>query len=280
MDHIVGSRSKAFASICFETVKKSDIIAGMKEAVETATREVDWGYSPETLRRDLRFLRDQYGLRIRMGRKTIFDDVFSIDSIEKMNLREAAFHVGELTKEIAKYPPNLIRTSEVKTIRFADFKARRFSRGTGGFYNQEEKIIYLLSFSFESFHHEIFHAFDTELEDPSNSYENWVNIFPSFLYLGDELSCNVLELRKLRRKGFAGTWGRKNPLEDRATAAEELMTMSRFYDPKKDKILTQKIKLIKEFFEVVSDGLMGKQYFRDLRGKRVGVDYWQQRKLK
>jgi len=233
-------------------------------------------YSPSTLRTDIRFLKDGCGVRLRMGRKTPFDDQHGIEVLDKMDLHQAVFTVGELAKEVTKYPPNLIRRSGLKVIRIVEgIKGDPVysAPGWGGFYDSDTRTIYVIDICIDdTFHHEFAHCLDN-LEDARDSLTLWKKTFPKKDYVGD----GFIDERSIPRKsGFVRPYGRVNPSEDRATVLEWLMTSDALISDrlKTDKILGHKVELMKNFLLEISGGLMDKHFFEDFNEGKVNRGYW------
>jgi hypothetical protein len=242
------------------------------------------------IRKNLEFLRDTYGIRVKMGVRNSHD-IEEVSAVEKLGLISASIEVAGLRRKIEKYPPELIRASGVKTIRLLkDFEYKNPNTFAIAAYMID--TMYLQQYYCDGLHHELLHFLDrTEkikfinlrYKDPylaSKALTNsrlWSMLFPSDSYVGE--SPELLKMADEEVRGFACKYGMVSQTEDRATIAAIVMKSPKETEirAKDDRLLFKKICLIKYFLEMKSGGLMDDQYFADLKDGKVKKGYWGKR---
>jgi hypothetical protein len=237
-----------------------------------------------TLKEDLEFIRNEYGIRVRMGKFWELDkDYFT--KPKKFNFQAANFFVGTIRTELEKYPPNIMKTTDMREIRLLKkFYDSVYGYNCAGMLSSEGIILGTENVS-TTIHHELFHWVDRYFVNLSKGSElldylllkninEWKSYFPENSYIGSKCWDE-----RLVSKGYMIRYAMKNYKEDRATTAEFLMDSPLITEriAERDEIIEQKIKLIKDFYYEKSDGLMDDQYFQDLKNGIVKRGYWQER---
>jgi len=252
-------------------------------------------YRPfDLLLRDARFIKDRYGMEVKLGRKDAQD--IKEAAIERPNPVNAAEAAIVLREELARYPSSYIKHCRVTRVRLVSaYKMPRKGKADqmheyGGAAFREGPIYIVhypndILYTGGTMHHELWHRSD------QNSSRHlgvlglapiirwlWIRNNPPSAYLGDKYwDLTDKEIRGLDIRGFAIPYGRANYDEDRATVAEGLMnyTAPFFYRCKGDPVLARKLKLTMFDYWLKSGGLMNRNFFDDLsRGKVNGEAYW------
>lgn len=252
------------------------------------------------VRTDLRFLRDMYGLRLEMDRRTPADDS-NIVPVEKLSLLEAIPAVRAVREEIAKYPPEYIENCDIKRLRLVkgiSEKKETVLPGNEviGIAVQDKQYVYLsyrdqdINVLRITVHHELFHRGDQHtyeraersLVDNGNRHRQqlkvvffdrgWANLNPNgeWAYLYDDYTLAPGESHYDVVKGFARRYGKMDEMEDRATIAEQMMM-----DPTQllaraatDNVLQRKINRMYKIFSERSGGKMDQNYFLSLSNSK------------
>lgn len=243
---------------------------------------------------NLRFLKQTYGLTVSaQDRET--------DDWEGMNIRglyraDTWMSLQVLRQEIVKYPPDYIK-QYIKKIRLASAlsiphpsnEQKRLSIGgkattTGLVY--VEQNYRNEPYTRLTFHHEVAHTPDLAEEWENNSVEvgKWMGNNPRRkIYLGNAYwNLTPRQRRRYSIRGFARLYGRRNPLEDRATVSEALIMdpIAAYQKGKNDRFYRGKLSQIRTDQARRTNGRMGDQYFEDLAAGRVGEGYWRLNKVR
>jgi hypothetical protein len=242
----------------------------------------------------LRFLRHIYGVEV-----SALDEVAGdLDDMKIGGLYQAKtwMSLRVLKEEIVKYPPSFIR-EYIQKIRLASSlsiphpsdKSKRLSlggraTGTGQIYLDQD--YHNEPYTRKTFHHEVAHAPDLveKWEKNQAEVERWTSNNPKgTVYLGDAFhDLTTIQSRRLRSRAFAGIYGRKSLLEDRATIAEDLIIdpVRSFKRGEEHRSYKGKLAQIRQDYARRTNGRMGDQYFEDLAVGVVGEGYWRFNKLK
>ncbi|MCL5746761.1 MAG: hypothetical protein M1277_00550 [Patescibacteria group bacterium] len=230
----------------------------------------------ESVRDNIAYLRDVYGLTVEMRGQTEEDEQSL--AINKLKLIEAGDATRVLRKEISKYPPEFIEQCRVKAIRFV-FSLKQGENVIDGV-TYPDGTVYVVATPLvnNTIHHELFHASDYNQHSRMNprlkdfgrvlEYRYW-NLVNHNGYVGDKYEgCDST--------GFATDYGRMNVYEDRATVAELLMTYPQVATIRaaEDPVLSDKIDRIKTIMRQRSGGRMNLRYFSDLTQGKVREGYW------
>ena len=261
---------------------------------------VDTGiYRPiDLLLRDVRFIRDRYGIEVKFGRRDNNDiDEARLVSCGSLAAAESAVILRE---ELAKYPYGYLQGCQINRIRFVEELAipkdgqpnKLQTIGGKAYYYSGHLYVKHHSADIrvrEGIHHELGHRSDQVIYQRLRSYGQlgaWLGWFhrkpwpvanSQGVYLdGKYFDLPPEEISALDITGFARAYGRNNYWEDRATVAEGLMTDPKGYFDrgKSDPILNRKIQLMMADFWLRSGGLMTKGYFEDLAADKVNETYW------
>lgn len=243
---------------------------------------------------DMRFIRERYGIRPQMHDINRNDQPGIV--AERMEFKDAVRAVEIFREELGKYPPEMIRNSDISQFRIME----KLSVGatslsvitlgvtyeSGEMYvaNGDDDLTYR-----ETIHHEIWHRFDYEryeskdtstflqwLDDVRDAAidKDWENLHEEGekAYVGDDWNSMTEE----RPKGFVNKYGRKSPKEDRASIAQMLMTRPKELAKlcEEDELLNIKVNMLKELYFKDSDEVMDDDYFQALLNGEVNEKYW------
>ncbi len=243
----------------------------------------------KTIKENLRYLFDNYGIIVNIGSATQGDVA---PTFKEVDISEAAKALRALKEEIAEYPREYIDNCHLGRIRIGSKVSMTTEKSAaepvGGFADWregEKRQLYLAleesdsadSDHFRSsVHHELFHMSDKNLEHSFEEIdEEWSRLNPGgksdYLRRGYSVwhDPNSTTQQTERSSGFANAYGKENEWEDRATVAELLMTNPKEAErlAEEDPVLKAKIEKIKELYKQRSNGKMDDEYFRNLAYK-------------
>lgn len=237
------------------------------------------------LRDNLKFLKDYYGVHIRLGRGSN-GDLGNVNFKRWTTPSIALEDVTILRRELAKYPPEFIQFCGITQLRFVqdlsleNHKYWDGSKSVGGLASSRGSV-YIASYGADTIHHEIFHRADQQSEElnekKQRKWKRLNRLSNPYLYRS-YWDMTRQDRRKLPIDGFAKTYGRVDVWEDRATVAELLMSdLEKAEDyVEKDEVLANKAKRVIIDLYRWSRGKMNEQYFEDLKEGKVKEGYWQQ----
>lgn len=246
----------------------------------------------QRLLEELRFLRNFYGIKVRVGKPTK-RDFSDISEMGKLTLGEAVAAVSIVKEEISKYPQEYLDFCRVKQIRLGRslkyaLQGLPQTLSVGGLHSAGN--IYIPATDHQhlrtTIHHEMFHcADDSDIKKSAKTVLvggmiaqikvdlmriTWSRLnkpqTPPYIGTVAYFHLPIEERDKLSTNGFAKGYGRANPAEDRATIAETLMTNPKVLKDQiqKDPILRLKVRRVIRLFVNRSAGKMHAQYFSAL----------------
>jgi hypothetical protein len=264
------------------------------------------------IRDNLGFIREVYGVDVRMRRHTAMDIEAQIAEVTRLSLPEAEDIIVMIREELGKYPPEFLQKLHLSHFRVAKSLTSTVKRPSerllkiAGLADRKTWQIYFaphdlpLPAQRRVIHHEIFHMAES-YEDIQNElrrskipiggrllakrvvknrYHSWSHDNPQYTpYLRDKY--NIFAGREFHYQpilGHALRYGTMNESEDKATIADHLMT-----DPQSlidrarrtnDTVLLRKIDHIQAFYNKWTQGKMDREYFEDLAEGRVSEGYF------
>lgn len=235
------------------------------------------------LKDNLEFLRDTYGIRVKLGRGTTGDlgtVTFKRWTAPSIALQDAII----LRRELIKYPPEFIKFCGITRLRFVqnlsleDHEYWEGSKGVGGLASPSGPV-YIASYGEDTIHHEIFHRADQQSGELNKKKQRkWkkLNRFSNPYLYRTYWDMSWQDRSKLSIDGFARGYGRVDVWEDRATIAELLMSDLQKLEKRteEDEVLANKVKRVAIDLSHWSGGRMSEQYFEDLRAGKVQEGYW------
>lgn len=268
-----------------------------RQFVENITgdnKEIVTGPKFDQILTDIRFIRDRYGIRPKMH------DLNSKDqpgvNAEQMDFTEAVEAVQIFREELAKYPPEMIKGSGINQFRIMKnlninggspsviFLGAAFEPGEIYVANGDKSLSYR-----QTIHHEIWHRFDYQryelkdkvpflkwVDDIRDAHIDlkWEDVCKKYgiAYTGDDWK----SLPVTRPEGFINQYSTTSSKEDRASIAQLLMTKPAYLASlcESDKLLAEKVRMLKKLYFKDSKGKMNKHFFKDLADGKVGEDYW------
>jgi hypothetical protein len=243
---------------------------------------------------DIRFIRDRYGIRPTMH------DLNSKDQpgvkAEQMDFKDAVEAVKIFREELTKYPPKMIRDSGINQFRI--MKNLNINGGSpseiilgvafepGEIYvaNGDRSLSYR-----QTIHHEFWHRFDYQRYELKGKvpFLKWVDdIRDARIDLKWEGVCKKYgmsytgndwrSLPNTRPEGFINEYSTTSSKEDRASIAQLLMTQPGDLASlcQNDKLLAEKVRMLKKLYFKDSKSKMNKHYFKDLADGKVDEEYW------
>lgn len=237
------------------------------------------------LKDSLHFLRDSYGIRVRLG-KGSNGDLGNV-TFKRWDIPSIALEdVTILRRELGKYPPEFIQSCGITQLRFVrglsleDHEYWDGSKMVGGLASPSGPV-YIARYGAETIHHEVFHRADQQSgELDSKKERRWkkLNRLSNPYLYKTYWDMPWQDCRKLPYTGFAEPYGRVDVWEDRATIAALLMTNLEKAEKRieEDEVLANKAKRIVIDLYRWSGGRMNEQYLADLRAGKVGEDYWKE----
>lgn len=270
----------------------------------TNTESLQWTYPL-----DEQYLADVYDTYLSDESLTKYDKKFGLVDLEPSTLDEKALFIPILSDELRMYPPFMIMNVRLQPIhlvsklRHKETKKAKPRSIAGLATNNRDIYLVTDPQSTDYFgrivHHEVFHIFDYHYtgqkrerriitpslpkREPTSVdqriYTSWNKTF----YPGEEPYLHREYHKSVPDTAhdqvvveFGRKYGMKNPMEDRATIFEEMMTnlpelLERMRD---DSVLYRKYCAIQKDLQGWSYGWMGKQYFEDLEAGQVGPGYF------
>lgn len=265
-----------------------NLVGSVQRVIPGAAARIDiQNEEREALKRlwgDLEFIRDNYGIRVRVGRRVGADledtrfDQYSTPSI-------VAEDISFFRTILGKYPPDFIRNCAitqarmVKKLELEDYVYWEGHRRIGGLASSEGPIYVSGFFPEGTIHHEIFHRADQQSgQMTERKQRRWMRLNPSGSpYLHKKYWDMTFDERvQVNFRGFGAIYGRCNIWEDRAVIAELLMKFGSglFTRTDHDEVLAEKVRRIMIDLGRWSGERMNEQYFRDLETGVVNEDYW------
>lgn len=256
----------------------------LNEHGRTEWQQAEWEAMWQ-LKDNLAFLRDTYGIRVKLSRGTTGDletATFKRWTAPSIALQDAVI----LRRELVKYPPEFIKFCGITRLRFVqnlsleDHEYWEGSKDVGGLASPSGSV-YIASYGEDTIHHEIFHRADQQSgelnEKQQRKWKKLNRLSNPYLYRA-YWNMSWQDRTKLPIDGFARGYGRVDVWEDRATVAELLMSDLKKLEQKaeEDEVLANKVKRVVIDLHRWSGGRMNKQYFEDLKAGKVQEGYWQQ----
>lgn len=242
------------------------------------------------IKRDARFIRDEYGVQVKMNRLNK-NDGYSVAGGNKLNISEGLATIRALREEISKYPTEIIDESEVRQIRILNnlkmFSGTDRRVSVSGLADYTDNFIYLsldydLDYFRETIHHELFHLLDFAKQDPADN-EIWNKLNPNgkAAYIGEDPDFESPSPHRIL-KGFAEYFAPINEDEDQASIATFLMSNidTVLSLSKTDAVLGAKFTRMINIYNERSKGTMNLKYFEDLAAGIVDENYWAQNRQK
>lgn len=236
----------------------------------------------EQMRGSLKFIRDEYRLRVRFRMHGIPNFV----RYDHLTVNSASETLKHLRPEIEKYPPDFFNSIGVNSIQVgADVRTidSHGSQSVYGFalgntaYIDGDRYPQILV---NTFHHEVFHLIDNWRMNPTNAQTKdvldlgWMQEFKARGFIH-----GILKNRDVNDE-FVDDYGMTNGDEDRATIGSVMMVNPLYLKEiaRKNPILNTKTNRVYNIYKRTSSGKMDNSYFRALAKGEVNFGYWQNAK--
>lgn len=255
----------------------------------------------DLLLRDLRFIKDRYGIRVKLGQQD--NDDITEGKLEHCSSVEAAEAAVILREELIKYPQSFVKNLQLKRARFVKapfipLNGTSDKQHLMNGYAYQDGQIYVVHYhdwphhTRGTIHHEFKHRSNQVARQQLNGlgrlglwYEEiyrkkWLGDSPP-AYLGEAYWKLTPEaISQLDTGGFARIYGRMNYEEDQATIAEALMTNTALYrnTVRHDPRFGVKIQMAMFDYWLRSGGLLNRKFFQDLAAGKVDETYWQSKR--
>jgi hypothetical protein len=230
------------------------------------------------------FFYEKYSLKIKLGPLTPKDFLATLYYLkaEELDLEGKKRALAWLREVISKYPPELIRNSQLKTLRLVE--SFRDNEGQLGGLSNSGYMCLAVGADFkrseQHFHHELYHILDYSDGGFGDDNQTWANLNPagkkSYTRRWDGTFQETIPAGS-QLSGFVNDYARIDEDEDQAVTGQLVMS-----DPKlaivlskRDPVLAAKIKKIKEDYYRWSGGKMNDVYWRDLAAGLVKEGYWE-----
>ncbi len=245
----------------------------------------------------LEVLSSRYGLAIRLDQQSrqVSDRIGFARSVsyDTTPYSEAVVPVSSIRRELGLYPPQYIRSLNLKRIKIV----RNLSESSYGGQIKDIGAIPVIKQGFlylnddgdplqliQSIHHELSHFTDGDISPiwGRRKRKEWVELNPkgaaAYKVVPDYISDRSVEGE--RPQGFVSLYGTFSPEEDRAQVASVLMTMARAPGDylkrlmERDKVLGAKVLATIAGIRQRSGTAIRGTYLEDLQSKKVDEDYW------
>ncbi len=239
-------------------------------------------YYDAFFRERLRFLEEEYGL-VFYTHPGLIHQFLTIKGPPAL-AREIVGTIGVIRQEVLKYPRSYFRENGSTQVTLLE-NVSDYGQGYSGLFARYDPTSFIATKDYSTvgperiasiFHHEKYHSADWN-DQGYKENEAWEAIH--------NCECSPFARSSSQpHESFSSSYGKLNPMEDRAVMAQNMMvasahrnmleTLSLLADTNAQRIMFEKYRFMKDQYWRFSKGKMDERYWQDLLQERVDERYF------